>query len=787
MHLLYLQNGAVNLQPDHTKTTFGLTIFLSAFLLFWVQLLLGKYILPWFGGTPAVWTTCMLFFQVLLLGGYIYAHFLSSGRLDARTQGYLHCVFLFGSLLLLTCGALAWNSPLTPGSTWTPHGAGHPVWHIIVLLSISVGFPYFVLSSTGPLLQAWYRGVYGGGSTYRLYALSNLGSFLALLFYPILLEPGLTLKSQAWLWSLMFLVFVLGCAYCAFRRAGSRVPEVQRAAYNAEREVSAPGGAEILPPSRWNYLLWVSLSACASIMFLATTTQICQDVGVVPLLWILPLGLYLLTFVICFEHERSYSRGWFHPLFALAIFGSCFVLSNGATGSLFAQIAIYAFVLLTICMVCNGELVRSKPHSRYLTSFYLTVATGGALGGVFVALVAPNIFRGFWEYQVGLWMSALLLVLILVRDKQSWLYRSRIGSPVVVGAVAVLLPESIAFATGEANTSTSYISAMVALFLIVYMLANRNQTGPSKAREQAAPLFCWATLLVLGGVLSITALAQVRNAVALSRNFYGVIAVRQQDMEDPQRAVYSLTHGRILHGFQLRAQPERRTPTAYYAPASGVGVAILRSASESALGRIHLRIGVVGLGIGTIAAYGHSGDTIRFYEINPEVIRIAGDRKYFTFLSDCPANVEVIPGDARLSMERELERNEHQNFDVLVIDAFSGDSIPIHLLTQEAFGIYLRQLKKPSGILAIHITNTYLDLRPVVFGAAKHFGLKTVWVHSVGDGRAAKDADWMLLSLDNKILGSDVTANVLGEQIPHFRVIRPWTDDYSNLFQILNR
>jgi hypothetical protein len=328
---------------------------------------------------------------------------------------------------------------------------------------------------------------------------------------------------------------------------------------------------------------------------------------------------------------------------------------------------------------------------------------------------------------------------------------------------------------------------LVALFLIVYVLANRNQAGPSKAREQAAPLFCGVSLLVLGGVLAVTALAQVRDAVGLSRNFYGVLAVRLQDMDDPRRAAYCLTHGRILHGFQLLAQVERRMPTAYYSPNSGVGVAILGSASGSSPERRHLRIGVVGLGVGTIAAYGKAGDTIRFYEINPQVIRIANDRRYFTFLSDCPAKVEVIPGDARLSMERELEQNDQQDFDVLAIDAFSGDAIPVHLLTQEAFDIYLKQLKKPSGILAVHITNAHLDLRPVVIGGAMHFGLKATWVHSAGDGRAAKDADWMLLSQDKEIVGSEAARSAIEAQIPYFRAIRPWTDDYSNLLQILKK
>jgi hypothetical protein len=292
---------------------------------------------------------------------------------------------------------------------------------------------------------------------------------------------------------------------------------------------------------------------------------------------------------------------------------------------------------------------------------------------------------------------------------------------------------------------------------------------------------------VVAGVLVTTTMAQVRNATSVSRNFYGMLAVRPRDFNDPQRAAFSLTHGRVLHGFQLRAPAERRTPTAYYGTDSGVGRAILGSASESAIGRRHLHIGVVGLGVGTSAAYGQPGDAIRFYEINPEVIRIANDRRYFTFLNDCPANVEVILGDARLAMERETERKEQQDYDVLVIDAFSDDAIPVHLLTLEVFQIYLSQLRKPSGILTIHVTNSYLDLRPIVLAAAEHFGLKTASVHSSGDGPAVESADWMLLSLDNKILGFNSTGKALGEQIPHFRSIRPWTDDYSNLLQILSR
>ena len=770
----------MNPQFRPRKAPFGITIFLSAFLLFWVQLLLGKFILPWFGGAAAVWTTCMLFFQVLLLGGYAYAHFLSS-RLNSRAQAWLHSAVVFSSLLLLACLAFAWNSPITPGSGWKPHGVDHPVAQIVLLLSVAVGLPYFVLSSTGPLLQAWYWKVHEGGSPYRLYALSNLGSFLSLLAFPVLLEPGLTLRSQAWLWSFAYLAFAMICIYNAWRGV-AKAPEAQ----SAQEAIPAESASE-MRPSKGSYLLWASLSACASILFLATTNQICQDIGVVPLLWIVPLGIYLLSFVICFEHERWYSRGWFHFAFGLAMWAACFVLHDGALGSIFAQIGIYLFVLFVSCMVCNGELARSKPQPSFLTSFYLTMAAGGAMGGIFVALMAPHIFKGFWEYQMGLWMAALLLLIILIRDKESWLYRSKFGSPVMVVALAALLPESAVLTMTKTNKSGSHFSALIALVLVVYVLINRNRKGSNTAREKAAPAFCAAALLLAAIVLGSTAFARARNAVQVSRSFYGVLSVVPQNMDDPARAAYNLTHGRVVHGFQLRAEDERRTPTSYYGRESGVGLAIVHAASATFRSQGSFRIGIVGLGAGTIAAYGKPGDVLRFYEINPDVIRIASDRRYFSFLSDSPARIDVIPGDGRLSLESELNRNEQQNFDILVIDAFSGDAIPVHLLTLEAFEIYTKHLKNPSGILCIHITNSYLDLRPVVFSAAKRLGLNAAWFHSAGDGRASTDSNWVLLSRGDFLPKSDAKLRGVTGQTAQVPVIRPWTDDYSNLLQILNR
>jgi hypothetical protein len=768
---------AVNLPLRPAKAPFGITIFLSAFLLFWVQLLLGKYILPWFGGAAAVWTTCMLFFQVLLVGGYAYAHWLS--RLKARAQALLHCAVVVSSLLLSGCLVSVWSSPITPGSNWKPHGADHPVIQIVTLLSASVGLPFFVLSSTGPLLQAWYWRVYGSGSPYRLYSLSNFGSFLSLLAFPALLEPGLTLKSQAWLWSSAYLVFAVSCMYSAWLGVERR-PEIDPQA------VSSAESAEGAWPGKGNYLLWGSLSACASILFLATTNQICQDIGVVPLLWIVPLGIYLLTFVICFEYDGWYSRKWFHLAFGLAMWAACFVLYDGALGSIIVQIGIYAFVLFICCMVCNGELARAKPQPRFLTSFYLTVAVGGALGGIFVALVATHIFKGFWEYQMGLWMAAVLLLVILVRDKESWLYRSKFGLPVVVAAVAALFPESAILTAAKTQKTAIHVSALVALALIAYVLSNRNKTGSNMAREKAAPVYCVVALLLAAFMLGGTAFARAQNAIQTSRSFYGVLAVKPQNMDDPARAAYGLVHGRVLHGFQLRAEADRRTPAAYFGPTSGVGIAIRHATSEASHTQRNLRIGIVGLGIGSIAAYGKTGDIVRFYEINPDVIRIASDRRYFSFLSDSLARIEVIPGDGRLSLERELEQHEQQDFDVLVIDAFSGDAIPVHLLTLEAFEIYMRHLKKSSGILSVHITNSYLDLKPVVLSAVRSLGLKEVLVHSAGDGRATLGSDWVLVSTGDNFPEVDVAAGGGCKDAASVRTIHPWTDNYSSLIQIVN-
>jgi hypothetical protein len=763
---------------------YWVSIFLGAFLLFSVQLLLGKYFLPWFGGTPAMWTTCMFFFQTLLLAGYAYAHALAHW-FTPRNQGYLHSALLFASLALLAFLAVTWGTPITPSVNWRPTSGDHPVWSLTVLLAVSAGLPYFVLSSTGPLLQSWFTKTHPGRTPYRLYSLSNLGSLLGLLTYPFLVEPWFSLRTQARIWSAGFVAFAVVCGYCALRLGkSSAVPKTIDPLLAGQEAVDV--GSVQSKPTIGSHLLWLSLAACASIVFLATTNQICQDVAVIPFLWVLPLSLYLLSFIICFDEPRWYSRSVFHPALVVAIFLACLLLLGWGIRSIFVQIAAHSFVLFACCMVCHGELARSKPDSRHLTSFYLMVALGGALGGVLVALIFPHIFRGFWEYQLGLWLSVLLLFVVLGRDKSSWIYCSRWGLPAIAVATALLpgTPSAIMLGRKELLGLLPVLPVLIA----AYLLTRGSGKGYDPSRARAVPIYCGAVLLVVGAMLIFTVKSQILNSAVLARNFYGLLNVRDLNSDQPDRRAYSLFHGRVSHGYHFVSAAKRRQPTSYYGRTRGVGLALLALQTQMSSGADprHLRIGVVGLGVGTLAAYGIPGDYIRFYEINPEVTRLANDARYFTYLKDCRATLDVIPGDARLSMESELKGRQPQDFDLLAIDAFSGDSIPIHLLTEEAFQIYLKQVKT-DGIIAVHITNTYFDLRPVLQRVAERFDLRYALLHTDGDGITTTYSDWVLLSRDPTIVNSlpASAGRRFGDAIKPDLAL--WTDDYSNLFFVLNR
>jgi hypothetical protein len=691
-----------------------LSIFLSAFLLFQVQPMIAKYILPWFGGNAAVWSTVMLFFQVLLTGGYAYGHYLV-GRIKIQRQWKIHNIMLAVSVGLIVVLAFFWVSPITPPASWKPQTVDNPVWHIFFLLAISIGLPYFMLSTNSPLMQAWFNRIFPGKSPYRLYALSNLGSLLALISYPVIVEPLMALQWQGWMWSGLYIVFAVVAAYAAFssRRSGTKPPE---AAPTVD-----PGS--ISRPKAGVIGLWIALSATASVLLLAVTNQITQEVASIPFLWILPLTIYLLSFILAFESERWYSRIPYTFLLLLSSIGFIYVVFRPYSNYLL-QLGIYAVLIFACFMICHGELYRLRPNPSHLTMFYLMVSIGGAVGGIFVNFIAPVIFKGYWELNYGIAMVwVLLMVMTIVHPTPIPHLRLKFAFDLLVGSLA--------------------ISLVITTVFLVHGLSS--------------------------------------NALVAERNFYGVLRVRQSVIGNNQQ-VNSLVHGITVHGVQFTDPSKRDVPISYYSDKAGVGLTILNHPKRG-----HgMKVGVLGLGIGTLSAYGQPGDEYRMYEINPDVVELAeGKGGYFYYLKDSKAKVTVVLGDARISLERELAEGQMQQFDVLILDAFNSDSIPVHLLTREAFELYLQHLAD-EGVIAAHITNKHLDLLPVVWQLAHTFNLNTVVISTGSDGGNGVFATkWVLMTREPALLENPAIAKVADPLTGYTSKVSLWTDDFSNLFQIL--
>ena len=760
---------------------FGGTVFLGAFLLFQVQLVIAKHILPWYGGVPMVWTTCMLCFQLLLLAGYAYAHLLVQ-RLPDRAQRFVHLILVLTALTIVASLTLRWGVPLLPGTEWKPSAQDAPAWHIVRLLLVAVAFPFFVTSTTTPLIQAWLARSRATFSPYRYYALSNAGSLLALLTYPTLVEVYLPLRGQAWLWAAMFAVFCAGVVLCALTTRSPR----GEAPPGVTASESASAAAR--PPTAGAWLLWTALAATPSLLLLATTNYMSQEVAVVPMLWIAPLALYLLSFVATFDSDRWSARGVWAALLALGITLSAFALERGVWAHVLWQIGIAAFTLFAACMVCHGELARSKPAAAHLTSFYLALTIGGALGGAFVSLLAPALFPGTWEYPLGLLLAGALALLAFARDRGSPLFIAprRTITVASAGAIVVLLyvfRERLPWTPPIADAWLFGAPAVVVVAAPASSawLERRGRGTPRAGSEGAAAIATGVVALALvavGATLGHIAWGPLGAAVEHSRSFYGIVHVEAVDPGGDGHVV-RLRHGRIVHGKQYRAPDHVREPTAYYGRDSGIGLAIEHHPRRDT----GLRIGVVGLGVGTLAAYGRAGDFLKFYELNPDVTRLAGpSATLFTFLRDTEARLEVVVGDARVALEAELARDDAQRFDVLAIDAFSSDAIPGHLLTREAVAVYLAHLRE-SGILAVHITNRYIGLEPVIRGHAKAFGLAYVFVAGI-DGALTWRNDWALLSRDAARLAVPEIKDAAMFELSDPPVVH-WTDDYSNLVRLL--
>jgi hypothetical protein len=703
--------------PAKPRAPFGLNLLLAlttlvgAWLLFEVQPMVAKRILPWFGGGASVWTTAMLFFQSSLFAGYLYVH-LASRALSPSRLIALH------SVLVAVAAALALFVGVIPADTWKPTAESPPVARILLTLAAFVGLPYLVLSATAPLTQLWFARANPGRTPYRLYALSNLGSLGALVSYPLLIEPRLGVLRQGFVWSSLYAVFAALCIASALltRRYASVVGESASAGGSPPELVVLPSASTLAP--KLQAFLWLALPACACIALLAVTTFLCQDVASIPLLWIAPMIVYLLSFILTFESDRWYRRWFWGPTLALATFWSFYVWQHAVDLSLTVQITSQLLLLLSMAMICHGELVRLRPSADRLTAYYLSISGGGALGGAFVALVAPILFSDYYEFPLVILVVWMLAFVILIADRSSPFYDGRnFGGLLAMGLMFVGVVIGVGY----------------------FVVGRESRT------------------------------------IARARNFYGSLHVREYISEEPPVAYRQLANGRISHGAEFLDPRIRRIPSQYFGPTSGAGLLLPDDGSPPR------RVGIIGLGVGTLAAYALKGDDYRFYDINPQVVDFADT--YFHFLGDARergANVSIVLGDARLQLEREPP----QNLDVLVLDAFTSDSIPSHLLTLEAFDVYLRHLTDPNGVIAVHISNRYLNLAIPVNAAALRLGLETRLVYSLHDGTAiGSEAAWVLVFRPSAAIAKrDIGMRLAktGPQLPDVL----WTDDYTNIIGV---
>ena len=676
---------------------YAIVIFISAFLIFLVQPLIAKQILPWFGGSAAVWGTCLLFFQSALLAGYAYADVLTR-YLSLKRQVLLH-----GTLLL----AAALTMPIIANDSWRPLGNEEPILRILGLLLATIGLPYFLLASTTPLIGAWYWKRFQTSAPYRLFALSNFASLLALLGYPFLIEPWLGNRETAWTWSVLFVVFAILC-FALGRFTVDQSRSANEANPNTTQVKPISDAQHRVQPAQW--LRWVALSAIGSALLLGVSSHLTQNISSAPLLWVVPLSLYLITFIISFDHPRWYLRALYLPL-AIILVPLMAWLSDSLNLKLVTP--IYACGLFVVCMVCHGELARLKPHPSKLTTFYLSISIGGALGSLAMAVIAPLLFAGYFELYAALIAATIVAFFIPIGQKprERWLAKGISG--IVIMAVSVLSWQGI-----------------------------RDYTQGVRFME---------------------------------RDFYGVVRTRDVSTGSDYR---SLIHGAIAHGGQLLAEELQMVPSSYYGPTSGYG-RVFNSLSD-----IPKQVGVIGLGAGALAAYANPGDHWVFYEISPSVVRAA--KKDFTFLEKMKGTHEIVIGDGRLSLDRESPRQ----FDILAMDAFSGDSIPTHLITKEAMEIYMKHLK-PNGVIVFQATNRFVDLLPVARNLADAHGLSIVLVTDSPEFETGPEywlahTDQVIMTRNTALLNSEKIKSGAVE-IPKRKDFPMFTDDYINLLRLFKK
>jgi hypothetical protein len=706
--------------------SFAAAILWSAFLLFQLQPIASKTILPWFGGTASVWTICMLFFQALLFLGYAYAHVVSR-YFPSLGQFAVHGAVLAGGAALV-----AWQG-IAPQPGQLPAHPGNPATDILLVLFRTVGLPYFALAATSPFLQAWFSRLHPAREPYLLYAVSNVGSLAALLSYPVAIEPWMPLTVQSRIWGLGFVAFalanilLLGRSVVAAGRcppAGAGGSDPMRPADGNARESAAAAGLSDAAQAA----LWFLLPMLSSVLLLAVTNQMCVDVASGPFLWILPLSIYLVTFIVTFTGRISvYQRSVFYLLTTACFCGMSVVIEQVAKVSPVVQIAVFSAALCCGCIALHGEMYRLRPEPGRLTAYYMLMSLGGAAGGTFVGIVSPLIFSDY--HELPLVCVAILATVLACAGAEGRPVESR-GRRLAAGGLALACVAAVVFAHG-------------------WRVAN-----------------------------------DTRHAALMRRTFFGVVKVVEAHDGRREDRQYRLIHGNTMHGLQFVDPAKSTAPTSYYSPGSGGG-RVLRNFPRNA-GSGGLRVAVVGLGVGTLAAYAQPDDEFTFFEIDPAVVEIARDSGYFSYLSqaaDRGAKVSVITGDGRRSLAGQSTAGRDGSYDIIVLDAFSSDAIPVHLLTREAFDLYFRLLKK-NGVIAAHVTNRNVDLAPVLLAVGKCFGQHCFFFANRADKTAGQSMSlWVALSNNATLVDRLYTGKV--PVAADEELAEPWTDDFNNLWQLL--
>ena len=687
-----------------------ITVFISAFLVFQIQPIISKVILPWFGGGASVWTTCMLFFQFFLLVGYLYSYLLTK-IMRVRNQIVVHLLFLIFSLFLL---------PNNIADIQNITISGQPTWAVLKVLFFGLGFPYLILSANTPLLQYWFTSETNGANPYRLYAISNVGSFLALISYPVVIEPFLSLELQIKLWSSiywLFFMFVGWIFFTVLKQNNKYTPSV------TEKSINTKLGY-------FRLILWFMLSGLGVILLVSTTNALTQNVPPVPFLWLAPLSIYLLTYVLAFSNLPIYLRILWLPFFMLLSFVALLIYFIGGQFDILTQLLIYLLILFCGCMICHGELNSLKPPQGNTTLFYLILSAGGVCGSFLVSFIAKSLFDDFLEFPLAILGVLVLTTVSLWRSKKDEHNNVDLSKANVI-----------------ANKQISIFALSSAFVAGVWLLSFISLSKQYKQYD-----------------------------IAKARNFYGILTVK--DITQGDISERRLVDGTTSHGSQYLPLSNAAIPTSYYRPGTGVQLVIEALSNES---QNQLHVGIIGLGVGALAAYGQSEDHYTFYEINPLVSTFAN--RYFTYLGDTKAKVDIKLGDARVTLQKELDLGQRNEFDLLIIDAFSGDLIPTHLMTHEAFLLYQQHINT-HGALVLHISNRHLSLLPVILQHSKILNMQIMLFDTPGDGKE-HDTQWAVLTNNKRLTQSVQLLNqqTLIDKDIHKEVL--WTDDYSSLLPIL--